>query len=65
MLTLFNLERVDRGLAPLNLDSTLMSQTARNHNGEEAQYGYIDHPSPITQPGDAGAIHAANCAALA
>ena len=49
MLWLFNSEREARGLADLQLDPTLMSQIALNHDQEMAQYGYFEHPSPINQ----------------
>lgn len=51
MLWVFNNEREVRGLSPLKLDGTLMSQIALNHSVEEAKYGYFDHPSPINQLG--------------
>jgi uncharacterized protein YkwD len=51
MLMLFNVERTDRGLGALQLDSTLLSQIAANHSREMAQYGYFGHPSPINHPG--------------
>jgi hypothetical protein len=50
MLTLFNLERTDRGLNPLILDSTLLSQINLNHSLEMAQYAYFAHQSPINAP---------------
>ena len=51
MLTLFNLERTDRGLGTLQLDTTLMSQIDFNHAAEMAQYGYFEHNGAINQPG--------------
>jgi uncharacterized protein YkwD len=48
-LFLMNAEREARGLAPLKLDSTLMSQVTLNHSQEMAKYGYFAHPSPINQ----------------
>ena len=47
MLSLFNSERTARGLPVLQLDSTLASQIALNHNKEMVQYGYFNHSSPI------------------
>ncbi len=51
MLMLFNAERQDRGLAALQLDSTLISQISLNHSKELVQYNYFAHPSPANQPG--------------
>jgi uncharacterized protein YkwD len=50
-LLLVNAERQDRGLPPLQLDTTLISQIAFNHSQERAQYHYDAHESPINQPG--------------
>jgi uncharacterized protein YkwD len=51
MLWVFNNEREVRGVPPLQLDSTLMSQIALNHSMEMTRYGYFNHPSPINQLG--------------
>jgi hypothetical protein len=51
MLTLFNLERSERGLPNLQLDSTLMSIIDLNHAKEMAQYNYTEHNGAINQPG--------------
>jgi uncharacterized protein YkwD len=48
-LVLLNAERAARGLGPLSLDPTLMSQVTLNHSQEMAKYGYFAHPSPINQ----------------
>jgi hypothetical protein len=48
--TLYNLEREARGLAPLKLDSTLLSQISFNHSKEIATYEYFTHQSPINRP---------------
>ena len=60
MLSLFNSERNARGLPPLGLDSTLMSQIAVNHSQEMAQYGYFAHSSPINQGQNIGARECVN-----
>lgn len=67
MQTLFNQERIDRGIAPagcatlpatgcLQLDTTLMGQISAAHSYEMAKYGYFDHPSPINQPPPGGTV---------
>ena len=48
--TLYNLEREARGLAPLKLDRTLLSQISFNHSKEIATYEYFTHESPINRP---------------
>jgi hypothetical protein len=48
--TLYNLEREARGLAPLKLDRTLLSQISFNHSKEVATYEYFTHESPINRP---------------
>jgi hypothetical protein len=50
-LMLVNAERQDRGLPPLQLDTTLLSQIDLNHSSEMVQYNYFAHSSPINQPG--------------
>jgi len=47
MLILLNAERVDRGLPALQLDTTLLSQIASNHNQEMLDYHYFGHASPL------------------
>jgi streptogramin lyase/uncharacterized protein YkwD len=53
ILLLINAERQDRGLGPLKLDATLLSQIALNHAREVFQYNYFfqnSHSSPINAP---------------
>lgn len=50
MVTLFNLERTDRGFGSMQLDTGLLSQVALNHSREIKQYNYFEHFSPINQP---------------